>query len=209
MGSRRAYDDESDFRRGDRDRGRRGDRSPRHRFDATPPEEAPFSPAARTVEPAAAQTVVGTVAWYNANKGFGFVTVSGMKDVFLPAAALERAGIDRIDQGATVTCSVRSEGRGPTVDNIVSVDQSTVVSSERAAPVRKSEAVEGSVNGTVKWFDEVRGFGFIAAETGDDIFVHASAVRRSGLEVLLPDQALVVEYGRSERGRVAVSLRLL
>ena len=57
-------------------------------------------------------------------------------------------------------------------------------------------------NGTVKWFNTTKGFGFIAPETGGkDVFVHISAVDRSGLTGLADNQKITydVEAGRDGR----------
>ncbi|MEQ9039190.1 MAG: cold-shock protein [Silicimonas sp.] len=65
-------------------------------------------------------------------------------------------------------------------------------------------------NGTVKWFNSTKGFGFIAPETGGkDVFVHISAVERSGLTGLADDQKVTydVEAGRDGR-ESAVNLQL-
>ncbi|GGO50546.1 cold-shock DNA-binding protein family [Roseovarius pacificus] len=65
-------------------------------------------------------------------------------------------------------------------------------------------------NGTVKWFNTTKGFGFIAPETGGkDVFVHISAVERSGLTGLADDQKVTydVEAGRDGR-ESAVNLEL-
>ena len=64
--------------------------------------------------------------------------------------------------------------------------------------------------GTVKWFNQTKGFGFIAPETGGkDVFVHISAVERSGLTGLADDQKVTfdVEAGRDGR-ESAVNLAL-
>jgi len=65
-------------------------------------------------------------------------------------------------------------------------------------------------NGTVKWFNTTKGFGFIAPETGGkDVFVHISAVERSGLTGLADDQKVTydIEAGRDGR-ESAVNLSL-
>ncbi len=57
-------------------------------------------------------------------------------------------------------------------------------------------------NGTVKWFNATKGFGFIAPDTGGkDVFVHISAVERAGLTGLADDQKVTydVEAGRDGR----------
>ncbi len=57
-------------------------------------------------------------------------------------------------------------------------------------------------NGTVKWFNTTKGFGFIAPETGGkDIFIHISALEKSGMTSLADDQKVTfdVEAGRDGR----------
>ncbi|MDF1670312.1 MAG: cold-shock protein [Roseovarius sp.] len=65
-------------------------------------------------------------------------------------------------------------------------------------------------NGTVKWFNATKGFGFIAPESGGkDVFVHISAVERSGLTGLADDQKVTfdVEDGRDGR-EAAINIAL-
>ncbi len=49
------------------------------------------------------------------------------------------------------------------------------------------------INGTVKWFNSQKGFGFIQPETGNDVFVHISAVERSGIPTLVEGQKVAFE----------------
>lgn len=59
---------------------------------------------------------------------------------------------------------------------------------------------EQQVVGTVKWFDEQKGFGFIVPEDGgNDIFVHISAVQSSGLQTLKEEQKVSYEIYHDER----------
>ncbi|MEE4347342.1 MAG: cold-shock protein [Rhodobacterales bacterium] len=66
-------------------------------------------------------------------------------------------------------------------------------------------------NGTVKWFNTTKGYGFIAPEDGGkDVFVHISAVERSGLTGLADNQKLSYELQEGRDGRqMAADLRLL
>lgn len=57
-------------------------------------------------------------------------------------------------------------------------------------------------NGTVKWFNTTKGFGFIAPETGGkDVFVHISAVERSGLTGLADNQKVTYDLESGRDGR--------
>ena len=65
--------------------------------------------------------------------------------------------------------------------------------------------------GSVKWFNTQKGFGFIAPDDGEkDVFVHVSALERSGISFLNEGQKVEFELGRDRKGRVAVeNLRLV
>lgn len=56
------------------------------------------------------------------------------------------------------------------------------------------------VNGTVKWFNDDKGFGFIAQEGGKDVFVHFSAINMSGRRSLAEGQAVTMSVTQGERG---------
>jgi CspA family cold shock protein len=61
-------------------------------------------------------------------------------------------------------------------------------------------------NGTVKWFNTTKGFGFIAPETGGkDVFVHISAVERAGLTGLADDQKVTYDVETGRDGRQSAS----
>ena len=63
--------------------------------------------------------------------------------------------------------------------------------------------------GTVKWFNPERGYGFIAlANGGKDVFVHVSALERSGIEGLSEGQSVVVDVVEGRKGPEAVRVRL-
>src|SRR6476646_3282138 len=84
----------------------------------------------RNDEPQSGRRVEAKVKWFNAAKGFGFVTLSdGSPDAFLPMAILRRAGYDDIREGASVTCEVGAGAKGPLVVNVLNVDNSTAVAS--------------------------------------------------------------------------------
>ncbi|MBF0166523.1 MAG: cold-shock protein [Alphaproteobacteria bacterium] len=64
--------------------------------------------------------------------------------------------------------------------------------------------------GTVKWFNTTKGFGFIAPEDGGkDVFVHISALERSGMQGLREGQKVAFELRQDPKGAKAVDLRAL
>jgi CspA family cold shock protein len=67
-----------------------------------------------------------------------------------------------------------------------------------------------SLDGVVKWYDPARGFGFVLPnDGGKDIFVHITALRRSGVDSLEPGQAVRMMVGQARRGREASSIQLI
>jgi len=65
-------------------------------------------------------------------------------------------------------------------------------------------------NGTVKWFNNTKGFGFIApAEGGDDVFVHYTAIKADGYRTLNEGQAVQFEVERGPKGLQATNVSVL
>ena len=64
-------------------------------------------------------------------------------------------------------------------------------------------------NGTVKWFDETKGFGFITSEDGGDIFVHYSSIQGDGFKSLIEGDSVSFEVEQGEKGPKAVNVEKL
>jgi cold shock protein len=61
--------------------------------------------------------------------------------------------------------------------------------------------------GTVKWFNDAKGFGFITQEGGDDVFVHYSAIQNQGFKSLTEGQRVEFEVTRGPKGLSAANVR--
>src|ERR1700686_2697823 len=86
-----------------------------------------ISPSSEETAPSG-HVVEAKVKWFNASKGFGFVTMSdGSPDAFLPMAILRRAGYDDVREGASITCEVGAGAKGPLVTTVLNIDLSTAV----------------------------------------------------------------------------------
>ncbi|HVH80215.1 MAG TPA: cold shock domain-containing protein [Stellaceae bacterium] len=147
--------------------------------------------------------------WFNASKGFGFVAMAdGSPDAFLPMAILRRAGYEDVREGASITCDVGAGAKGPLVTSVITIDLSTAVAPSfgREARPRPSSSLEGAV----KWFEPEKGYGFISPDGGGkDVFIHITALRRSGLEGLAPGQRVRVEVIDGRKGLEADSIALV
>src|SRR6185436_10149592 len=78
------------------------------------------------------EPVEASVKWFNADKGYGFVTVVGGSDAFLPARALEAAGHSSVPDGARLKVRIGQGPKGPQVTEVIDVDASTAQVTSRA-----------------------------------------------------------------------------
>jgi cold shock protein len=181
--------------------------------------------SSRTPRPFATR-ITATVKWYNPTKGFGFVSPDdGSPDAFLHVSAVEMLGHDSLPDGATVVVDLAQGMKGPQVSTVHSVDLSTAAASSRGQNHggfrdgprvsfggRDREAHAGpteEIDGTVKWFNPDKGFGFIAPDTGGkDVFVHMSALGRSGLTSIQEGARVRAEVRQGQKGPEAVRLDL-
>jgi CspA family cold shock protein len=153
------------------------------------------------------------VKWFNASKGFGFVTMSdGSQDAFLPMAILRRAGFEDVREGASITCEVGAGAKGPLVTNVLNIDNSTAVapgaSMDRRSPMQPRPAT--TMEGAVKWFEAEKGYGFISPDGGGkDVFIHITALRRSGVNTLGPGQRVRVDVVDGKKGLEADRITLI
>src|SRR4030081_665384 len=112
-------------------------------FDRRPDFSREDTPPGRQVD--------AKVKWFNASKGFGFVTMAdGSPDAFLPMAILRRAGYQDVREGASITCDVGAGAKGPLVTNVINIDLSTAV--EPGVGVDRGPRPSSTLEGAVKWF---------------------------------------------------------
>jgi CspA family cold shock protein len=161
----------------------------------------------------------GTVKWFNAVKGYGFLTPDdGSRDAFLHVTVLRQIGREDIKPGATVTCEATSGPKGLQVLRIIDVDVSTCASALapqlNAAPPNGHDPGDdddgrGFVPGVVKWFNNERGYGFVCPQDVErDVFVHAAILRRNGVDLLQPGQAVRIRIGEGPKGLQVTDIRL-
>jgi cold shock protein len=177
----------------------------------------------------------GKVKWFNATKGYGFITLDNGGDAFCHASALQATGHSDVQPGTTIICDLADSQRGLQVVTVHSVDISTAEAPSRG-PRREFGGGGGGgygggrdfggggrdfggggggyghhqrdngpsgpmVEGKVKFFNDQKGFGFVMPDNGSgDIYLHASALRRSGVQAVEPDQRIRYSTRQGNKG---------
>jgi CspA family cold shock protein len=156
--------------------------------------------------------VAGVIKWFDVAKGYGFIVPSnGMPDVLLHVTVLRRDGYQTAYEGARVLCEALPRAKGLQAFRILSMDESTAVHPAQMPPPRTHVTVtptSGLERAQVKWFNRLRGFGFLTRGEGTpDIFVHMETLRRFGIAELRPGQFVLVRYGIGPKGMMAAEVR--
>ena len=156
--------------------------------------------------------IAGTIKWFDVAKGFGFIVPDdGSPDVLLHVTCLRRDGYQTAYEGARIVCEALNRPGGLQAFRILSMDESTARHPSQMGEVRTHVSVEPSsplVRLQVKWFNRVRGFGFLSAGEGHpDVFIHMETLRRFGFAELRPGQFVLVRYGEGPKGLMVAEIR--
>jgi CspA family cold shock protein len=180
-----------------------------------PTPELVEDPGPEEMEP-----VTGRVKWFDATRGFGFVVSDGIEgDILLHFSVLREHGRRSVPEGAIIECvPVRLE-RGLQAKKVLSIDlsaalpqqpRSSMSSAERADREALTEAAGDFEQVEVKWFNRVRGYGFVRRSDdagAEDVFVHMETVRQARLGDLQPGQQLRARIASGGKGLTAVELK--
>lgn len=190
----------------------RQSRAPRASFGGVP------GGGSDMLSPPSGPSIDAIVKWFKGDKGFGFVELSnGTGDAFLHIGALQAAGYETVPPGAKLKVNVSNGVKGAQVTRVLEVD--TAGAMERAPqprafgdsprPQRRAPdpSTAISVTGTVKWFDDNKGFGFVQSnDGGKDVFVHISILGPSGVQGLAEGQPVTMRVVDTPKGREALSI---
>ena len=152
-----------------------------------------------------------SVKWFSLKLGYGFLEFANQDqrdsakplDIFMHFSLLEEAGFSYVSPGDLIVCDIRGGDQGYHVKKIHSVNASLT-------PPQEISLVLQERMGTVRWFNILRGYGFIKPDDGQkDIFIHTGSLKEIRVDRLLPGQRVKAKVLLTERGREAREVRLI
>ncbi|WP_100260211.1 cold-shock protein [Qipengyuania seohaensis] len=143
----------------------------------------------------------GKVKFFNTQKGFGFIQQdTGGEDIFVHISAVERAGLEGLAEGQELEFNLVDRGGKVSAQDLQVVGD--VIAVETRAETPRRELTGEKASGTVKFFNSMKGFGFLTRDDGQpDAFVHISAVERSGLSAINEGERYEFDLEVDRRGK--------
>ena len=141
--------------------------------------------------------------------------MDGSPEAFLHLSALKQAGYESVGEGAGLLVEIGQSPKGRQVLRVLEVDNSSARPAmgprTRPGPAPAPVSLEGAeeVNGVVKWFSGLKGYGFVSPDNGGkDVFVHITVLRNAGLSTLQPGQMVRMRVINARKGPEAVQVEV-
>ncbi len=158
--------------------------------------------------------VVVVVKWFNPTKGFGFVQFGdGSQDAFLHISVVDAFGDRDLPGGTSLVCDLAQGRKGLQVAEILRIETKPDGPPQRGGGFGGHGGYDepaSTVEGTVKFFNAEKGFGFVTPDDGSkDVFISARILQRAGLMGIEPDTRVRLRARMGPKGPVADSVEII